>query len=84
MRCLFFFTARYQIVLAPGHIPGKLNVAADSLSRDALSSFLQLVPKAKKEPVPLPAELLDALVVRQPDWTSPTWKSVLQRTFEKD
>jgi len=84
MRCLFFFTARYQIVLAPVHIPGKLNVAADSLSRDALSSFLQLVPKAKKEPVPLPAELLDALVVRQPDWTSPTWKSVLQRTFEKD
>ena len=83
MRCLFFFTARYQIVLAPEHIPGKLNAAADSLSRDALPSFLQLMPKAKERPAPLPEELLEALVVRQPDWTSPTWRSVLQRTFKK-
>ena len=28
-RCLFFFTARYQLILAPVHILGKLNVAAD-------------------------------------------------------
>ena len=83
MRCLFFFTARYQIVLAPAHIPGKLNVAADYLSRDALSSFLQLVPKAKERPASLPEELMEALVVRQPDWTSPTWRSVLKRTFTK-
>lgn len=83
MRCLFFFTARYQIVLVPAHIPGKLNVAADYLSRDALSSFLQLVPKAKERPASLPEELLEALVVRQPDWTSPTWRSVLKRTFTK-
>ena len=30
MRCLFFITARYQIVLVPAHIPGKRNEADSS------------------------------------------------------
>ena len=63
MRCLFFFTAIHQIVLAPSHIPGKLNTAADMLSRDGLSSFLHLVPEAKSQPSLLPQELLEALVL---------------------
>ena len=62
MQCLFFLTARFQIVLAPAHIPGKLNEAADCLSRDGLSSFLQLVSEAKEQPAQLPEELLEALV----------------------
>ena len=74
-RCLFFFTARYQLILAPVHIPGKLNVAADHLSRDALSSFFQLTPGAKEEPTPLGADLMAALVT---DWTSESWRSVLR------
>ena len=44
MRCLFFFTASHQLLLLPSHIPGKENVAADHLSRDALPLFLQLIP----------------------------------------
>ena len=39
MRCLIFFTARYQLILLPKHLPGRENLAADHLSRDALSSF---------------------------------------------
>ena len=78
MRCLFFFTAIHQIVLAPSHIPGKLNTAADMLSRDGLSSFLQLVPEAKSQPSLLPQELLEALVLEQPDWTSESWRSALR------
>ena len=43
LQCLFFFTARYQVVLASAHIPGKRNEAADRLSRDSLffSSWCQ-------------------------------------------
>ena len=83
MRCLFFFVAHYQLMLSPAHIPGKLNVAADHLSRGALSSFFQVVPGAKKDPTPLGADLLAALVTQQPDWTSESWRSVLHSTLRK-
>ena len=69
MRCLFFFTARYQLILAPVHLPGKLNVAADHLSRDALSSFLQLTPGAKDSPMRGYIPLSGLLILS----TSPTW-----------
>ena len=36
MRCLFLFSAHYQLYLDPVHLPGKVNVAADNLSRDNL------------------------------------------------
>ena len=84
LRCLFFFTTRYQVVLASAHIPGKCNEAADRLSRDSLSSFFQLVPDAKKRPSVLPQELLDALVIRKPDWTSLTWSVMLRHIVTRD
>ena len=34
-----FFTVRYQLMLLPKRLPSRENVAADHLSRDALSSF---------------------------------------------
>ena len=42
MHCLFFFTAAHQLQLAPMHLPGRENAAADHLSRTALQYFLQL------------------------------------------
>ena len=83
MRCLFFFVAHYQLVLSPVHIPGKQNEAADNLSRDALSSFFQLIPGAKQDPTPLGADLMAALVTHQPDWTSESWRGVLRSTLRK-
>ena len=84
LRCLFFFTARYQVVLVASHISGKRNEAGDRLSRDSLSFFFKLVPDAKKRPSVPPQELLDSLVVRKPDWTSPTWSVVLRHIFTRD
>lgn len=84
MRCLFFFTACHQIVLVSSHIPGKLNTAADHLSRDGLSSFLQLISGAKPHPSPLPQELVGVLVLHQPDWTSKNWRSALRSIFHTD
>ena len=81
MRCLFFFTARYQLILLPKHLLGRENLAADHLSRDALSSFRQVVPHAKVEPTLLPENLMEALVQQRPDWTSASWRDVLRSSF---
>ena len=82
MRCLFFFVAHHQLVLSPTHIPGKQNEAADHLSRNALSSFFQLIPSAKVNPSPLRADLMAALVT-QPDRTSESWRRVLRSSLRK-
>lgn len=77
MRCLFLFTARSQLYLDPVHVPGRLNEAADSLSRGKLPLFLQLVPSAHPNPTPIPEELSQALVHQRPDWTADAWRAVL-------
>ncbi len=81
MRCLFFFTAAYQIFLAPEHLPGKQNAAADSISRGNLSSFFQLVPTAHPHPAQLSPALTRALILQTPDWTSASWRAVLRSTL---
>ena len=81
LRCLFFFTARYQLMLLPKHLPGRENVAADYLSRDALSSFRQVVSHANVEPTTLPDNLMEALVLQCPVWTSSSWRDVLRSSF---
>ena len=59
LQCLFFVAAHYSVHIHASHIPGKDNVAADALSRNSLSSFLQVVPDADKDPTPIPRTLLD-------------------------
>ena len=46
LRCLFFFTATWEVSIHATHIAGKQNVAADALSRDNLPLFFQQVPQA--------------------------------------
>lgn len=74
MRCLFFFQAVFSLSLHAVHLLGKLNIAADCLSRDNLLHFRQQVPTATLHPTPLPVELLNALIHHRPDWTSRIWK----------
>ena len=76
MRSLFFFTAKYNLNLLPAHIPGVDNSAADALSRNDSFSFLSQVPSARPQSDPIPSELLQALVLQRPDWTSPAWTSL--------
>lgn len=51
------------------HVEGRLNVAADALSRDNLSLFRYQVPTQLP-----PKELVELLVIQLPDWTSKNWK----------
>ena len=76
IRCLHFFTARYNIVIKPSHIAGSLNVAADALSRNKLTVFHHSTPQAAKQPSPVPELLVDMLIRQCPDWTSPSWRTM--------
>ena len=58
VRCLFFFSAHFNIFLVAQHLPGRENVAADALSRDNLPLFYQQVPSATPHPTPIPEELV--------------------------
>ena len=58
LRCLWFFTAYYDIVVNIEHIPWESNCAADHLSRNCVQSFIS-VPQASLLPLPLPPELME-------------------------
>ena len=75
MRCLFFFQAVFSLSIHAVHLPGKQNIAADSLSRNKVPLFHQQVPGASLQPTPLPEELQKAIIHHRPDWISKTWKT---------
>ena len=52
------------------HIPGRLNVGADAISRDNLQVFHMQVVEAHARSSPVRQALIDFLVHQQPDWTS--------------
>ena len=77
MWSLFFFLARWNVVLVCQHIAGVENGAADALSRNDLPSFQRLVPGARQRPTAIPEPLMRALVWEQPDWTTVSWTTLL-------
>ena len=73
LRCLAFLEAKHSCCMVATHIQGSQNILADALSRDNSRLFQSLHPQANKVSVPIPAAVLDVLVVTKPDWTSPSW-----------
>ena len=61
MRSLSLFTAKYEVVLMEEYLPGRLNEAADAISRGNLPLFFRQVPTAARHPTAIPQELLDIL-----------------------
>ena len=84
LRCLFFMAARFHVRVKAVHIPGALNTAADALSRNNLSHFLQVVPESAGHPTPIPPKLVDLLVRVQPDWTSLRWEKLFSDCCKED
>ena len=84
LRCLSFFVAHYQLYLDPVHLPGRCNEAADALSRDNLPLFLQLVPTADPAPTHIPENILEALVLKTPEWWSTAWTIALHSILHRD
>ena len=83
VRCLFFIAARGEFTIKAAHVAGKLNVAADALSRNRLSAFRLQVPTACRRPTPIPPGLVKMLVTEKPDWTSARWRRLFNAIFQK-
>lgn len=77
LRCLHFIVAHFDIKLRAEHLSGVLNTLADAVSRNSLQALRQLHPTLESQATPVPAALWHLLVVVRPDWTSPTWSSLL-------
>ena len=73
LRCMFFVAAYHDIQIHATHLPRVENIAADSLSRNNLPTFLQAVPDAATLPTPIPQALVDMVVRESPGWSSPRW-----------
>ena len=73
LRSIFFIAAHWNIHVYATNLPGVENVAADALSRNNLSTFLQAVPGAADLSTPIPAALVDMVIWEQPDWLSRRW-----------
>ena len=83
MRSLFFFLASFNISLYGEHISGVENGPADALSRDNHLSFLSQVRSAHQRPTRIQEELLQALVLNKPDWTSESGTFMLQNFLRR-
>ena len=83
LRCLFFFEAYFDFGHSACHIAGRLNVAADALSRDKLHDFFSLHPQAPRSPVPVPDSLIDLLTDSSLRWTSRRWRALFELTLHR-
>ena len=81
LRCLHFICAYWEIELRVEHIPGKLNVMADAVSRNLLQ--VMETSDLERHPGVVPGELWQLLVVEKPDWLQPTWRSLLIASLTK-
>ena len=82
-RLLYLLGAVHNFSFLCRHIPGKYNVAADALSRNNNSLFLQTHPAAESQPTPIPPTVSAALCQIAPDWMCESWKRLLSGILAK-
>ena len=82
MRCLALLAAFHGFHFCAVHVPGRLNEAADVLSRNDLCLFHSLYPQALQGSfIPLP--VVQLLVTQTPDWGSTTWIELFSACLDK-
>ena len=77
MHLLRILEAHFHLHISASHIPGRMNMLADCLSRNQLTSFRLQGPQMDKFPTPLPLMAPDLLFDLTLDWSSPTWITLL-------
>ncbi len=78
LRCCHYLCAQFDITVTAQHIQGKLNTAADALSRNKVQLFHLSVPQADEQPSLAPQSLQEWVMNSTPDWLSPCWRHKLQ------
>ena len=81
LRCLWFFTAEFDIHITATHISGKTNNAADMLSRNQTKKFLKTYPDMPAFPTPVPPSISHLVSPRKLDWTSPTFHKLFKTIY---
>ena len=76
-RCLFFLEAKFNMLLLAKHVLGVENGAADSISRNNMPLFFNLLPQAHREPDQVPKGLVHHLMINSP-WISRDWRVWLE------
>ena len=70
--------AHFSITVEALHIPGVENTAADAISRNDISCFMQATPEATLDPALTTEKLVQKLVRLRPDWTSSLWAQLFK------
>ena len=73
LRCLFFIAATFSFWFCAVHIPGRLNTAADAISRNNLAILHECRPDLEQSPSPIQQTLPRLVGPDGPDWISPDW-----------
>ena len=81
LRCLWFFTAAFDIHITAIHIAGKTNNAADMLSRNQTAKFLKAYPDMPAFPTPVPPSILHLVSPQKLDWTFLTFHKLFKKTY---
>ena len=81
LRCIWFFTAFFDMQIMAIHIPGAENNSADMLSRNQATQFLRRHPQASRLPTLLPPPLLHIVSPLKPDWTSSSFLKHLKESL---
>ena len=80
LRCLWLFTALFDIDITATHISGINNKTTNMLSRNQLKEFFAANPEASEFPTLVPLSLLSLIIPQQLDWMSPSFMQQLQKT----
>ena len=70
LRCLWFFSAFFEITIRAAYISGALNTATDKLSRNQAAQFLCSYFNASHIPTQIQTPLLQIVSPMRLDWTS--------------
>ena len=81
LRCLWFFSAFFEITIRAASIPGALNTAADKLSRNQAAQFLCSYPNASHIPTQISTPLLQIVSPICLDLTSRAFMHHFKRVF---
>ena len=83
LRCLCFLEAHFRFEHRAQHLAGRLNAAADALSRNRAADYFCIFPQAPTTPTPVADALQELLMDHSLNWISPRWKTLFKSILHR-